>query len=390
MLNQSPQPNRLRRLPSVPARPRRVGIVGGGVAGLVAAYRRMLAGDDVTLFESDGRLGGQLWSDVRDGFVVEHGAEGFAPSSPAILTLARELGISQQIVEQRVHRSYEFDGRELAWLEAGEAPARLGLRVPLGQRGQGIASFRGGMGQLVNALLERIRDRVAVRLNEPVWQLLASGSCWELGTGSFARVRVDSVVLATGSRVAGRLLKHLAEDSLGFEKSQAVSSVTVSLAYPRSAIGHELDATGFVVAEPSSLEACRACTFSSSKLPARSPEGEALLRLFFRPPLSEVEDMSDRAWTARAERVLARVLGVKGRPARGWVDRWPEALAVVDAEQRRRVAVAERRLYGRGILLAGSAFYGAGIEAAVSSGEAAAAALDGSGLQVGRAARRSG
>jgi oxygen-dependent protoporphyrinogen oxidase len=353
-----------------------VGIVGGGIAGLVVAYHRMLAGDEVTLLESSGRLGGQLWTDNRSGFVVERGAEGFAPTSDAVRTLARELGIPHQIVGQQIHRSYGFDGRELAVLDRGEAPRRLGLRASTGPGGDGIASFRLGMGELVTALVNRIRGRVAVHLRDPVWQLAPSRASWELTTGSLGRVRVDSVVLATPARVGGELLTRVVGAATGLERAPALSSVTVSLAYPRASIGHELDGTGFVVAESASLEDCRACTFSSSKLPARSPDGYALLRLFFRPSSADLERMADRAWTERAQRVLRQTLQVKGDPRHGWVDRWPETLAVVTAEQRQRVAELEMRLAGRRLVLAGGAFHGPGIDGAVRSGQAAAAALD--------------
>jgi oxygen-dependent protoporphyrinogen oxidase len=357
-------------------RPKRVAVVGGGIAGLVVAYRRMLAGDEVTLLEANGRLGGQLWTEARDGFVVEHGAEGFALSSPTVLGLSRELGTKDQIVGQLVRRSYDFDGHGLEILEAGAAPARLGLRVPRAELGQGIASFRGGMGELVAALVERIGRRVSLRLNDPVWQLLPSGSSWELGTGSLARLRVDSVVLATGSHLAARLLKHGTAESFGLERAAALSSVTVSLAFERAAIEHELDGTGFVIADSVSLEGCRACAFASSKLPGRAPAEYLLLRLFFRPSPSELETMPDQAWTERAERVLRTVLAVKRQPVKGWVSRWQDGLAVVDADQQRRVAHVERRLASRGILLAGGAFHGPGIERAVQSAEAAVLAID--------------
>jgi oxygen-dependent protoporphyrinogen oxidase len=374
VLKAQPQ-QRTPRFQPVASHRRRVGIVGGGIAGLVVAYRRMLAGDDVTLFESDGRLGGQLWTDVRDGFVVEHGAEGFAPGSEAVRALASELGVVDRIVGQRAHRAYGFGGRSLELLEAGEAPARLGLRAPHGQAGRGIASFRGGMGELVHALAAKIRGPVKVRLNDRIWQILPAGSAWELVAGSLARVRVDSLVLATGSRVAGDLLRRSTGESTGLEQATALSTVTVSLAYERSSVGADLGASGFVVLDSASLDGCRACTFSSSKLPDRAPDGHVLLRLFFRASEPELETMADAAWVSRGREVLRRVLGVHSDPERRWVDRWPDAMAVVDAEQRRRVAAVERRLARRGILLAGGAFHGPGIEGAVRSGEAAAAAL---------------
>jgi oxygen-dependent protoporphyrinogen oxidase len=356
-------------------RPRRVAVIGGGVAGLVVAYRRMLAGDEVTLFESSGRLGGQLWTDTKGGFTVERGAEGFTPSSDAVLELSRELGLTGRIVAQQAHRSYGFDGSRLLPLSVGEAPKRLGLRAPAGRGGRGILSFRGGMGELVDALAARIRDRVAVRLEDPIWMIRPSGSSWELATGSLARVRVDSVVLATAARVAGDLLSRVTNEPNGLERAPAWSSVTVSLAYRRASILHDLDGSGFVVDESASLEGCRACAFSSSKLPARSPDGCALLRLFFRPASSDLEGMTDAAWVDRAARVVREVLAAKGAPIQGWVDRWPGAFGVLDPDLARRVAAVERRWSSRGVLLAGSAFHAPGIDGAVRSAEAAAAAL---------------
>lgn len=335
----------------------------------------MLAGDDVTLFESSGRLGGQIWTDARQGFVVEHGAEGFGPASDAVLALARELDIPGRIVSQCVHGSYAFDGHALSQLDSQTAFSLLGLRAPAGQRGQGIVSFRGGMTELVRGLVTKIRERVKIRVREPVWYLAPSGRRWELGTGSLARARMDTVVLATNARTAGALLRHITPESTELERAPALSSVTVSLAYPRASVRHELDATGFVIEDPVTLEGCRACTFSSSKLPGRSPDGYVLLRLFFRPAPHDLQSMTDREWTDRAARVVERVLRVSKGPERAWVDRWQETLAVVGPEHRACVQRVEERLAGRGILLAGSAFHGPGIDGAVRSGETAAGAL---------------
>ena len=363
------------RAPRLSSHAHRVVVVGGGIAGLVVAYRRMLAGDDVTLLEAGARLGGQLWTEKRAGFVVEHGAEGFAPASDAVRGLACDLGIADEIVSQQTLRSFGFDGTALSMLESGEAPARLGLRAPPGQSGRGIVSFRAGMGELVSTLVHAIRDRVAIRLREPVWQLVPSGSTWELLTGSLGRVRADTVVLATSSRVAGDILRRATGEPTGLERAPALSSVTVSLAYPGTSVGHDLDGTGFTVMESVAVDGCRACTFSSTKLPGRSPDEHALLRLFFRPTPGELESMSDQAWTERAERVLAQAVRVTGSPLHGWVDRWPDALAVVTSEQREVVAAVERRFQSRGVLLAGGAFHGPGIEGAVRSAEATAAGL---------------
>ena len=45
---------------------REVVIVGGGIAGLVAAHA--LSGRDVTVFESDTRAGGRIWTQRRQPY----------------------------------------------------------------------------------------------------------------------------------------------------------------------------------------------------------------------------------------------------------------------------------------------------------------------------------
>ncbi len=156
-----------------------------------------------------------------------------------------------------------------------------------------------------------------------------------------------------------------------------LSSCTVSLAYPRDAIAHPLDATGFVVAEAHQEHGFRASTFTTSKFAARAPEGQVSLRLFFRPSPDDLASMSDEAWTARAETSLSRVLPVQGRPVGAWVSRWGSALPVFEPAHVARVKALEAALAGRGVWLCGSAFHGSGIDAAVRSAEAVAAGLAG-------------
>jgi oxygen-dependent protoporphyrinogen oxidase len=77
----------------------RIGIVGGGLAGLCVAFWRARAGDRVVVFEALARLGGQIWSEAADGFVIDHGAEGFVARSQALVELATELGIAAELVD---------------------------------------------------------------------------------------------------------------------------------------------------------------------------------------------------------------------------------------------------------------------------------------------------
>ncbi|MDY0341455.1 MAG: protoporphyrinogen oxidase, partial [Coriobacteriia bacterium] len=87
---------------------KKVIIIGGGVAGLGAAYkvrRAAAAGHDVdcVLIEKDDRIGGKLASEIvpdPDGgeYVVDGGSDAFVSTKPAVARIARMLGIGDEMV----------------------------------------------------------------------------------------------------------------------------------------------------------------------------------------------------------------------------------------------------------------------------------------------------
>jgi oxygen-dependent protoporphyrinogen oxidase len=73
------------------------GVVGGGISGLVAAYRlRDALGDeaDITVFEPADRLGGVLRTEQLGGQPIDIGAEAFVARRPEMPALLTELGLA--------------------------------------------------------------------------------------------------------------------------------------------------------------------------------------------------------------------------------------------------------------------------------------------------------
>jgi len=358
---------------------RHVAIIGAGIAGLTVAFRRAQLGDRVSLFEATSRLGGQLYTERVGDFLIEHGAEGFVAGSEAVAELAGALGIADQLRDQLVRDSCRFDGQQLTRLEPGQAGKLLGFQVGPRALGRGIQSFLPGMSGIVEALRAALPRTVECRLDSPILRLdrPPGGSHWLLSpaTGT-PPTPVDAVVMATTAASAARLLEGtFGAPAAALHSSKALSSVTVSLAYARAHVAHALDATGFVVADEVQEEGFRACTFASSKLPGRAPASHALLRLFFRPTPLELAVLTDSEWIARAESCAARALSLAGPAAHGWVSRWDKALPVFDAAHRGRIQELEAVLAGSGVLLAGAAFHGSGIDGALVSAKAAVSAL---------------
>lgn len=113
-------------------------VVGGGIAGLSAAYELLRRGADVTVVEAAPRFGGKIETVRRDGFVLEAGPDSFVTRKPRALELVRELGLEDRLLatrpeDRRVHLLHRGRLTELPDGLAMVAPTRLGpfLKTPL-------------------------------------------------------------------------------------------------------------------------------------------------------------------------------------------------------------------------------------------------------------------
>jgi protoporphyrinogen/coproporphyrinogen III oxidase len=84
-------------------RAREIVVVGGGMAGLTAAYclgqaRRQGAPVDECLIEASDRLGGVVQTDHAEGCVIEAGPDSFLAEKPEAAALARELGLGDSLL----------------------------------------------------------------------------------------------------------------------------------------------------------------------------------------------------------------------------------------------------------------------------------------------------
>lgn len=82
---------------------RRVAIIGGGIAGLSAAFyleraRHNGAHLDWTLFEKSDRVGGVIKTETDSGFVLEAGPDSFLTAKPEGAQFCHDLGIADQLI----------------------------------------------------------------------------------------------------------------------------------------------------------------------------------------------------------------------------------------------------------------------------------------------------
>lgn len=353
-------------------------VIGAGLSGLTAALyaSRELAASELLVVERAERVGGQIWTERSGDLLVERGGEGFVFRSEAVPALAAEVGVADDLMGQAVFTSYGFDERGLAPLAPGEAATFLGFQVPREELGRGIRTLRSGMGALASAAARALEQRgIELRTGVEVIRIEQTDRCLHAVCGDGSVLEAHCVVVATNAASAARMLiqvlAHDLEAAHALEHAATVSSVTVELAFDRAVIAHPLEGTGFVVATAHQQHGLRACTFTTSKFEGRAPREQVLMRAFFRPEPGDLA-LSDEAWTARAFEGVSRVLPIHAPPQQSWVSRWPDALPVHSPAHAAIVAQLEAALHPLPLCLAGAAFHGSGIDAAVRSGQNAA------------------
>ncbi len=99
---------------------KRIAIVGGGIAGLSAAFyleqaRRGGAALEYVLFEAGERLGGVLRTERVDDCLVEAGPDSFLTEKPWAAELCRELGLGDQLIgsNDQLRRTWILVNRRL-------------------------------------------------------------------------------------------------------------------------------------------------------------------------------------------------------------------------------------------------------------------------------------
>lgn len=104
-------------------------VVGGGITGLAAAHalRRARPELEVVLVEERDRLGGNIVTEKKDGFLLDGGPDSFLSTKPQGLDLCRDLGLEAELIRPR------SEARKVYMLHEGALepmPAGLALAIP--------------------------------------------------------------------------------------------------------------------------------------------------------------------------------------------------------------------------------------------------------------------
>jgi oxygen-dependent protoporphyrinogen oxidase len=439
-------------------------VVGGGIAGLSAAYELHARGVSFVLLERTGRPGGVIISEDVDGYTVDGGPDSLLVQKPEAIALCREVGLGDRLVPTRPPRlAYIQRGGRLHPLPASSVlgiPTRIGsfigtnlftwagkmrmaaeLLVPrridgadesIGsfmrrrfgeeattylaepllagihagdvdrlsikalfprlveteqKHGSLLAAFArartpvspdgafrslpGGLSEMVRAVVARL-PQDSLRFNTPVSRVLLDPIRVETQAGDTLAARAVIVtapayVAADFLREENRELAHLCRDV------RYASTATIALAFPRSAVTHPLNGSGFVVPRTEGT-GILAASWLSSKWPHRAPDDRVLMRAFFGGARDEhALGKSDAELQNTALAALRPLLGITGDPLLARVYRFERASAQHEVGHLARIEALDRILAGTpGLFMTGSGLRGVGIPDCVADARATA------------------
>ena len=187
-------------------------MIGGGIAGLVAAHTlaRESGGVRVVLCEASDRLGGIVRTDSVEGVPVEAGPDSFLTRDPVMAELCGELGLAGDLIAPAVFGGMVWLGDRLV-----ELPAGFVLGMPASARAALTARALSPAGR-VRAALERwlpgprvsadtsvgklVRRRFGKQVLERVVDPLLAGT----RAGRVDEISVEAALPSVWSAVQGR------------------------------------------------------------------------------------------------------------------------------------------------------------------------------------------
>jgi oxygen-dependent protoporphyrinogen oxidase len=104
-------------------------VVGGGIAGLTAAWRLQRAGHEVNILEREGASGGRMRSERRGTFIVDRGAQFVFSNYADLHSLAAEVGLADQV--RPIHRTRNAILRDGRLVDSDPKSLLSLLRSPL-------------------------------------------------------------------------------------------------------------------------------------------------------------------------------------------------------------------------------------------------------------------
>lgn len=141
-------------------KPKRVAVIGAGLAGLTAAYHLRRAGNDVTIMETQPRIGGRalsLQAGLSEGLIAQAGAARFLGSFRRVSHFARQFDVAMLPFYPREGRIVRFRNGTATTDRSPQSDELWGYDVP-NTATRSVSSLRRSV-DWVRRLVRRLLDR---------------------------------------------------------------------------------------------------------------------------------------------------------------------------------------------------------------------------------------
>ncbi|WP_349409614.1 protoporphyrinogen oxidase [Pseudalkalibacillus sp. SCS-8] len=233
-------------------------------------------------------------------------------------------------------------------------------------------TLKTGLSSLVEELERNLGKRMEIKKGTAVTHLQKGENDYLLQLEDGSSIQADQVIVAAPGRKAGSFFKKEIRERIG--NVPATSVATIAMAFPASAIPHDLNGTGFVVSKKSPYT-ITACTWTHQKWPHTTPTGSVLLRCYVgREHEQAIVEESDAFILSKVLDDLNQIMGVQGKPDFYYVTRWRKAMPQYIVGHQENIAHVQSLLEKDypGVQLIGASFDGIGLPDCVVAGEKAA------------------
>ncbi|MCK5679556.1 protoporphyrinogen oxidase [bacterium] len=246
--------------------------------------------------------------------------------------------------------------------------------APSGPKKTFFISMNDGLGRLVDEL-EKVIGSDNLHPDREISQIRPSQTGgWLIEEKNQESTDADAVIVTTETYAAANFFRNeLPRLSDLLDEIPYVSSATVSLAFPRKAIPHPLDAYGFIVPKIANRR-IMAVTWSSIKWDHRAPEGMVLLRAFVGGAhRQELVSLGDQEMIKMVREELSTIMNISSPPQKSWVYRWMQGMPqYIMGHLERLEAIDKITKTYKGLYLAGAGYRGIGIPDCINQGRQAA------------------
>jgi protoporphyrinogen/coproporphyrinogen III oxidase len=202
-------------------------IIGGGIAGLAAAFELTRRRVPFALFEASDRVGGLVRTEQVDGFTIEAGADSMLVQKPAALELCAELGLADRLIAPKARTAFVLHrGR----LHALPSPSVLGIPSTWAQLARyallpRLARMRMAIEPVLPARTTDRDESVASffgrRFGATATELIAQPLLGGIHAGDIERLSLPSLFprLAEAEGSPGRVLRWVQRTAAGSDRS---------------------------------------------------------------------------------------------------------------------------------------------------------------------------